>query len=54
MTQVKLIVKESFLDLQNKINTFIQDNPTIEVVDIKYSVAKQERDYTCMIIYKTT
>ena len=58
MVQVKVFDEEHEDDLSDMINAFLEDNPDIDVVDIKFSTSCsiQEEEIYCfsaLLIYRT-
>ena len=59
MVQVKVFDEEHEDDLSDMINAFLEDNPDIDVVDIKFStscrIQEEEQIYcfSALLIYRT-
>lgn len=53
MVKVKILYSDTNRGLEYLINNFFENNPTIEVVDVKYQIdSNLVNEYNAIIIYK--
>jgi hypothetical protein len=52
--RVHFIKKEHFYEIEDAVNTWIQEHTEVEIVDIKYSAVPwySSPEYSVMIIYR--
>lgn len=52
--RVHFIKKEHFYEIEDAVNTWIQEHAEVEIVDIKYSTVPwySSPEYSVMIIYR--